>query len=136
MLKARWKEWNCLELARKVDPRSRRCELRRRWNDDGRRWCDGKGGCGGMGGPRWSRQDLELAHESEGGRAMRPRQEGCGRGHGKELGLMMDPGQEGCGRGRGGRGTVSRRWDPGRGRSCAGWKGRMKDGCCQCLRME
>ena len=105
-----------------------------------------------MAGPLWSRQDPELDREDEVGRTMSPRQEGGGRGRGKKLGLMMDPGQEGCGRGRvtklglmmdpgqegcgcGGRVTVSCRWDPWHGRSCAGWKGRKKDGCCQCWRM-
>lgn len=89
-----------------------------------------------MAGPLWSRQDPELDREDEVGRTMSPRQEGGGRGRGKKLGLMLDPGQEGCGRGRGRRVTVSRRWDPGRGRGCAGWRGRVKDGWRHCVRKE
>ena len=112
-----------------MDPLSRRCGLRCRLTDDGRSWCGGMVGHGGMRGSRWSRQDLELKLEGKVGWTMGPGQEGCGRGRITKLGLMMDPEQEGCGRGHEWRVTVSRRWDPGRGRSSAGWKGRKRDGC-------
>jgi hypothetical protein len=118
-----------------VDLPSGRCERRCRPYDEDRSWRGGMVGHGGMGGSRWSHPDQGLKPEDGVGWTMGPGQEGCGRGRIVKLGWMVDPGQEGCGRGREWRVTVSHRWDPGRGRCTAGWKGKNTDGCRQYWKM-